>query len=118
MSKKRVSADKNSPGDWLSRSLKRHGFIGVALSGGKNDKKCLAFVEYYPEHKKIFLSELVDRMRGEGDVSADLILHEHILRTRVKTELIAFNVALSFPKCVECRLKCPGYESCKVEEIQ
>ncbi len=118
MSKKRISADQDSSGDWLSKSLKRHGFIGVALSGGKNDKTCLAFVEYYPEHKKIFLSEIVDKIKTDENVSGDLVLHEQILHSRLKTEYVAYNVALTFPKCVECRLRCPGYEACKETEIR
>ncbi len=122
MSKKRISTDKHpaskpTTGAWLERSLKRHGFIGVSLSGGKSDRTCLAHVEYYPEHKKIFLSDIADRIKSEGDLSADLVLHEMISRSRVKTEVIGFNVPLTLPKCLRCRLKCPGYEACQEDEI-
>jgi hypothetical protein len=117
MSKKRVSTDRHSSGDWLSRNLKRVGFIGVALAGGKTDKTCLAFLEYYPEHNKLFLSHLSDKIKSEGDISGDLRLHEEVTHSRMKSELLAFNVPLTLPKCMTCRLKCPGYETCKEKEI-
>lgn len=31
---------------------------------------------------------------------------------------IALNAPLSLPKCIRCKLKCPGYEVCTEEEIQ
>jgi predicted nuclease with RNAse H fold len=117
LSKKRLPANKNSPSDWVGRSLKRNGFVGIALSGGKSDKTCLAFLEYYPEHNKIFLSQVIDRIKVEGDISADLVLHEGIINRNVPTEYLAYNVPLTLPKCMTCKLKCPGYESCKEEEI-
>ena len=108
MSKKRVSTDKHSAGDWLTKSLKRHGFIGVALSLAVSQTKPAShFLSIIQSKKKIFLSHLSDRLKGEGDLSADLLLHEEITRSRVKAESIAFNVPLTFPKCLRCRLKCP-----------
>lgn len=118
MSKKRLSADKNESGDWLSKTLKRHSFIGIALSGGKSDKTCLADLEYYPEQKKIFLRQLTDKIKNDGHVSADLAICEMISNCNPKPEFLAYNVALSQPKCLRCKLKCPGYEICKEPEIQ
>lgn len=98
-------------------SLKRHGFLGIALAGGKSDKTCLASVEYYPKQKKIFLAQLLDRIKTEGDISADLILCEEIKNRSGQLETIAYNVPLSLPKCALCRLQCPGYEACQEKEI-
>jgi hypothetical protein len=94
------------------------GFVGVALAGGKTDKTCLAFVEYYPEQNKIFLSHFIEKIKSEGDLSSDLILYEQIKSSKIQTELLAYNVPLSLPKCMRCKLSCPGYESCDEEEIQ
>jgi hypothetical protein len=117
MSKKRLSADQDSASEKKRSALKRKGFIGAALAGGKSDKTCLAFVEYYPEQNKIFLNQMLDHLKSEGDISSDLILHEEILRVKNKIECIAYNVPLTLPKCMRCKLKCPGYEACQEEEI-
>jgi len=116
MSKKRISTDRHSAGDWLSRSLKKFSFSGVALAGGKTDKTCLATVEFFPEQKKIFLRQISEKLKSEGDISADLILHEEL--RKIKNEIIAFNVPLTLPKCIRCKLKCPGYEQCEEDEIR
>ncbi len=44
-------------------------------------------------------------------------MHERIAQSRIKTELIGFNVPLTLPKCLRCKLKCPGYEECEEDEI-
>lgn len=101
--------------------MKRTGFIGIALGGGKTDKTCLAHVEYFADQNKIFLSELQDKIKSEGDLSADFILHETLTnkQTDAKNGLdsIAYNVPMTLPKCVTCNLKCPGYEVCNEDEI-
>ena len=116
MPKKRISANRNKASR-KSVTLKRHGFIGLALAGGKSDKTCLAHVEYYPSQKKIFLSQLVDSIKTEADISADLILHEEIVNRSKHLSYLAYNVPLSLPKCLTCRLRCPGFENCNEEEI-
>lgn len=100
-----------------SKQLKFHRFIGLALGGGKTDKTCLSMIEYYPLQKKIFLSRLFDRIRTEGEVSADLQIHRLISQVPKPIESIAFDVPLQLPKCITCRLKCPGYEACTQPEI-
>ncbi len=94
-------------------------FVGVSLSGGKSDKACVAVVEYYPEHKKVFLARLFEKIKSEpGDVSADLKIHQIISQYEGETESVAFDVPLQLPKCMRCKLKCPGYEVCDEEEIK
>jgi len=75
-------------------------------------------IEYYPEQKKIFLSQIVERLRSEGDISSDLQIIELIERVPQDFQAIAFNAPLTLPKCVRCQLKCPGYEVCAEPEIQ
>lgn len=117
MSKKRVSKSQDTARGPNLKSFKKHAFVGVALAGGKSDKTCMAYLEYYPQQNKIFLSQLLNNLKTEGDISADLIFHEEVLKHKLKIEYIAYNVPLSLPKCLTCKLKCPGYENCNEEEI-
>jgi hypothetical protein len=139
LSKKRVSSAQRSTrrrvarGDggswsheapqWLSESggrkgLKVHHFGGVALAGGKTDKTCFAILDFYPQQNKIFLSRLFEKIRTEGEVSADLQLHRLVSLTPGRLETLAFDVPLKLPKCLRCKLVCPGYEACDEPEIQ
>lgn len=102
-------------------TLQRLSFIGIALGGGKSDKTCLAHVEYFTDQKKIFLSEIQDKIKPEGDISSDLLLHEVLMNKEAHSKTgisgVAYNVPLTLPKCVTCKLKCPGYEACSEDEI-
>lgn len=114
MSSKRFSTDFTSK---KSLDIKRFGFIGISLGGGKSDKTSLLYLEYYPQSNKIFINDLSTKMKSDGDISSDLIIHEQIIEHQKRLEYVAFNVPLSLPKCVTCKLKCPGYEICDEEEI-
>ena len=91
-------------------------FAGLALGGGKTDKTCLAVIEYYPQYHKIFLSQLFPRIKTEGELSADQIVCQ-LLEGLGKVDVIGFDTPLKLPKCMRCRLKCPGYEDCGEPEI-
>ena len=93
-------------------------FIGVSLSGGKADKACVAILEYFPEHKKIFLARLFEKIKTEEMISADLKIHEIITQFGKEIESVAFDVPLNLPKCMRCSLPCPGYEVCNLDEIK
>jgi len=93
-------------------------FAGVALAGGKTDKTAVAVIEYYPERRRIFLRTLRDRVKGEGDITADLQLHKVLTEEERDLVSIAFDVPLQLPKCVRCELECPGLESCQQPEIK
>ncbi|MEQ1878245.1 MAG: DUF429 domain-containing protein [Bdellovibrionia bacterium] len=88
------------------------------MLGGKNDRTTLAVLEYYPQHKKLFLSQLFEKIKTENDVSADQILIEQIQSFNPGIQWLAIDVPLDLPKCLRCPLKCPGYEKCKEPEIQ
>ena len=75
-------------------------------------------LEYFPEQKKIFLAKLIDRIRAEEFISADLKIHEMITQYQDQAEFLAFDVPMTLPTCLECRLKCPGYEACSEPEIK
>ncbi len=114
-----VLFETGTSGSRLAREgMKSLRFMGVCLGGGKTDKTCLALVEYYPEQNKIFLSRLFEKVKSEGEVSSDLQLHNLIQEQESNLHSIAFDIPLTFPKCVRCELKCPGYEACKEPEIK
>ncbi len=87
------------------------------MGGGKSDKTCFALVEFYPEQRKIFLSELSEKMRPPADASADSAFVDKIKALDPKLKLLAWNVPLTLPKCFTCRLRCPGTENCDEPEI-
>jgi hypothetical protein len=121
MHKRRVQSSSRKtrgPNKVVQPTSKCIRFLGVSLSGGKSDKACLAVVEYYPEGKKIFLSKMLEKIKTEEFISADLKIHEIIQQYGSDIEKIAFDVPLSLPKCLTCVLKCPGYEVCEEEEIK
>lgn len=93
-------------------------FAGVALSGGKADKAAVAILDSYPKQKKLFLSKLIEPIRSEEFVSADLKICEVLLQHESNLESVVFDAPLTLPKCVTCQLKCPGFEACQEPEIQ
>jgi hypothetical protein len=93
-------------------------FAGISLGGGKTENTAVAILEYFPEQKRVFLRSLVDKIKSEDDISADLKLHELLTESEAPLETIAFDVPLQLPKCIRCQLKCPGIERCKEPEIK
>jgi hypothetical protein len=93
-------------------------FIGISLAGGKTDKTAVSVLEYYPVQKKVFLSRLFDKVKSEDEVSSDLLVHRMVTQCPGKVESVAFDVPLRLPKCLRCKLKCPGYEVCDQPEIE
>lgn len=94
-----------------------HRFIGISLSGGKADKACLAVLEYFPKHKKVFLSRLVEKIKSDEVHSADYKIHE-IIHQYDRIANIAFDVPFRFPQCLVSTPACPGIESCSEPNIK
>ena len=93
-------------------------FAGISLGGGKNDRTSVAVIEYYPMQKRIFLRHLRDKIKPEEEVSTDLVLHRFLTEKEIGIEAIGFDVPTQLPKCMRCKLRCPGYEKCKEPEIK
>lgn len=74
-----------------------HRFIGLSLGGGKSDKACMAVMEYYPKHKKVFLSRIIERIKSDENISADLKIHELIEQYHGTVEMVAFDVPFHLP---------------------
>ncbi len=93
-----------------------HRFVGISLSGGKADKACMAVLEYFPKHKKVFLSRLVEKIKSDEVHSADYKIHE-IIRQYDCIANIAFDVPFRFPQCLVSNPPCPGIESCSEPHV-
>lgn len=128
MSKSRLSGDgrktrrstvkKKTTKKSSSHAGEVHRFVGVSLGGGKTDKACVAVLEYYPKHKKVFLSRLVEKIKSDEVHSADFKIHEVIEQYHHEIDLIAFDVPLRLPNCLSCKKTCPGIESCQEPHVQ
>ena len=75
-------------------------------------------VEYYPDQNRIFLVRLFEKIKNEENLSADEKIHQIISQYINKVESISFDTPLSYPKCVTCKLKCPGFDNCDQTEIE
>lgn len=119
MSKRRLpSAQHKTSVIKKSNSLQVKKFVGVSMAGGKTNKSAVAMVEYYPKQKKLFLSQLHTKIESTHEESADLKIHNLLTESIGPIHKVAFDVPLTLPKCMRCRLKCPGYEACKEPEIK
>ncbi|MCJ8276134.1 MAG: DUF429 domain-containing protein [Bdellovibrionales bacterium] len=93
-------------------------FAGLTLGGGKGRKTSLSILEYYTKEKKLFLSELYQGIEESGRTSADTRIVKKLDKHKKKLKLIAIDAPLKVPKCMRCRLTCPGHEKCTEPEIQ
>ncbi|MCC6278411.1 MAG: DUF429 domain-containing protein [Oligoflexia bacterium] len=120
MPKARVSSASRAThkgGARSHRKLKCHRFLGIDLTGGKNDKTSLAVLEYYPSQSKLFLTHVYDHIQSEGEVSGDQVLYGIVKEHEQGLEHLCIDAPLQLPKCIRCKLKCPGFEKCKEPEI-
>ena len=102
---------------WLEKSIHRVRFLGVNIAGGKTDKTELVSLEYYPEHKKLFLNQIEEKIQSRGQLSGDQQLFELITKKYRDASLVAINAPTRLPKCIRCKLECPGFEKCTEPEI-
>ncbi|RYZ75374.1 MAG: DUF429 domain-containing protein [Proteobacteria bacterium] len=118
MSKSRISSASHSssqPTHVVGDVLR---FAGLALGGGKADKACLAILEYYPKHGKVFLAKIFDRIKSEDNVSADMKIHEILEQYQGMIHTLALDTPWRQPNCLRCIATCPGYEHCNENHIQ
>lgn len=128
MSKGRLSGDrrktrrapvkKSNAKELPEKSAEVQRFVGISLGGGKADKACLAVMEYYPKHKKVFLSRLVEKIQSDAIHSADFKIQEIISEYKEDIEYIAFDVPFRFPNCLECEYECDGLETCPSPHVK
>lgn len=92
--------------------------MGVSLLGGKSERTCVAVLEYFPVHGKVFLHHLFEKIQGDRKISADTALLNLLDEFAQDAEAVGVDVPLQIPMCLRCKLKCPGVEACKVEAIR
>ena len=100
------------------KNFKSQQFFGLSLGGGKGTKTCLSLLEYFPSENKLFLSELFLNIRQNQSSSADSQLVELINKNKKNLKMVGVDVPLTLPACTNCRLKCPGHESCEVPQVK
>lgn len=93
-------------------------YAGLSLLGGKSDRTCLALIEFYPRHQKLFLHQVFENITGTIDASADKVLIDTLKSVEPDLRKMGVDAPLQLPKCIECRLKCPGFETCKEPEVR
>lgn len=118
MSKSRVSSPRHSSRESAPVVGDVIRFAGLSLGGGKADKACLAILEYYPKHHKVFLAKIFERIKTEENISADLKIHEILEQYNGMIHTLALDTPWRTPSCMNCKLKCPGYEHCSEDHIQ
>lgn len=96
-------------------------YLGLELSGAKNNKTTIAVLEYYPKEKKVFLLDAHSGIGADTDHSSDEALIETIMehaegRTKMK---MGVNVPLSLPPCITCnRRVCTPSKACNSHEVK
>ncbi len=99
-------------------------FIGVDLSGAKNNKTTLAVLEYYPHERKTFLLEIYDQLvpkqeDREPKQSSDEALLELLAELKPGLRSIGINIPLELPPCISCTRKtCPLPKKCSVPAVK
>lgn len=89
----------------------RERYLGLELSGAKNNKTSLSILEYYPKEQKTFLLDIQDRISATstashheplhltGAASADDVLLEILRESDEELAAMAVNVPLTLPPC-------------------
>ncbi|MBI2711765.1 MAG: hypothetical protein HYX41_02715 [Bdellovibrio sp.] len=79
-------------------------YLGLELSGAKNQKTALAVIEYYPKERKTFLLDVFDKIAPHSDQTSDQALIE-LIREETgndKPKKMGVNVPLTLPPCLSC----------------
>lgn len=92
-------------------------FVGLSLSGTKSTKSSLAILEYYEKQDKVVLSHIFDKISVLDQMSSDELILENLIGLENLSSVFV-NAPLQLPKCMRCKLKCPGYDRCSEPEIQ
>jgi len=93
-------------------------FAGVALGGGKTDRTAVVNLEYYPDHKKLFLRDMVERMKPSDLLTTDQILLGHLTHPDRPLHSVTFDTPTSLPVCLKCDCGKPDYSQCPRNEVK
>lgn len=99
------------------RETKR--YLGLELSGAKNQKTSLAVLEFYPREKKIFLLDIYDKITHRENQTSDEALLEVIEEMDQEVMGMGVNVPLELPPCVTCTEEsCPLPVNCNITSVK
>lgn len=90
-------------------------YLGLELSGAKNQKTSLAVLEYYPREKKTFLLDVFDKIAPHSEENSDEALIDLIYEESHGEQVVRMgvNVPLTLPPCITCTPKtCPISKRC------
>jgi hypothetical protein len=94
-------------------------YLGLELSGAKNEKTSLAALEFYPKERKIFLLDIFDRISGHDTQTGDEALLDIIAELSPGISKMGVNVPLELPPCITCtRKSCPLPSDCTVPSVK
>ncbi len=93
-----------------SKELKIDRFIGLSLSGGKNDKTSLCYLDYYRAPHKLFLKTVIDKIPERENESPDDILLEYLNKKDLNLRYIGVDVPITLPHCF--LHPCKGVRQC------
>lgn len=90
-------------------------YLGLELSGAKNQKTSVAVLEYYPREKKTFLLDVFDKIAPHSEENSDEALIDLIEEESQGEQVrcMGVNVPLTLPPCITCTPKsCPRSKRC------
>lgn len=97
--------------------MERLNFGGLSLGGPQSEKSALAYLEYFPNERTLFLSDICPLQKA----SVQTISSDEALVKQINThtlEYLAVDRPLGLPKCLRCRLSCPGHTQCRLPAIE
>lgn len=109
---------KPSISNTKASDLARKNYAGLSLSGGKRDKACLVVAEHFLDQDQLFVSKLYEGLANTATESADTRIVNLLQDPVLRLQAVAVDAPLGLPKCLRCKLQCPGVESCSEPEIQ
>ncbi len=93
-------------------------FAGLTLGGGKGRKTCLCILEYYVKQERLFLSEFHENIEEKPRLTADTQIIKYLEKHKGSLAIVGIDAPLKLPKCMRCKLPCPGLEKCEEPEIR
>lgn len=74
-------------------------YLGLELSGAKNQKTTLCVLQHFPKEKKIFLLNLFEGIGPDDELSGDALLLDCLTPYLSSQNTLTVNVPLDFPPC-------------------
>lgn len=78
-------------------------FLGLELSGARNQKTTLSVLEYFKKENRLFLLNLVEGIGPDEEISGDEQLLDCLTPYQGKGNILTVNVPTAFPPCAPCK---------------